>query len=145
MSALPHITVATVVQKDGRFLFVRENKGNGLVYNQPAGHVEVGESLIAAAHRETLEETGWVVEVSHLLGIYEYRSSDNGISYIRHCFIANPIEQKFPGPIDQDIADIQWLYKDELSGLKAQLRSPMVLRALEDYLQGQYFPLDVIR
>ena len=145
MNELPHVTVATIVPRNDRFLFVREHKGAGLVYNQPAGHVEVGESLIAAAHRETLEETGWVVEVTHLLGVYEYHSSTSGVSYIRHCFVANPVEQKYPGPIDRDIEDTQWLNMDELSHLKEHLRSPMVLRALEDYLRGEYFPLDVIR
>jgi len=145
MSELPHITVATVVPRDDRFLFVREHSDGALVYNQPAGHVEAGESLIAAAHRETLEETGWLVQVTALLGVYEYRSPANGISYIRHCFIANPVEQKHPGPLDGDIADTRWLRMEELLGLKDQLRSPMVWRALEDYQRGLVFPLEVIR
>lgn len=145
MSELPHITVATVVPRDGHFLFVREHSDGALVYNQPAGHVEAGEPLIAAATRETLEETGWLVQVTSLLGIYEYQSPVNGISYIRHCFIANPVAQKHPGPLDKDIADTQWLSMSELAGLKDQLRSPMVWRAVEDYQRGHYFPLDVIR
>lgn len=145
MSELPHITVATVVPRDGHFLFVRELSDGALVYNQPAGHVEAGESLIAAATRETLEETGWLVQVTSLLGVYEYQSAANGISYVRHCFIANPLKQKHPGPLDKDIADTQWLSMSELAGLKDQLRSPMVWRAVEDYQLGNYFPLDVIR
>lgn len=144
MSDRPHITVATVIQQDGRFLLVREKSAGEFVYNQPAGHVERGESLIAAAHRETLEESGWEVEISELLGIYEYLSPSNGISYIRHCFIAKPLIQRHPGPIDNDIEDIHWLQPDEIRNLQDQLRSPMVWRAVQDFERGQRYPLTVI-
>lgn len=140
----PHITVATVIQQDDRFLLVREKSDGTYVYNQPAGHVEHGESLIAAARRETLEESGWDVEIQELLGIYEYVSPTNGINYIRHCFIAKPVEQVHPGPIDSDIEDIHWLSLDEISNLQDQLRSPMVWRAVQDYLRGQCYPLAII-
>ena len=87
MHQLPHITVATIVERAGKFLMVKENSGGRLVYNQPAGHVEVKESLLDAAIRETLEETAWRVNLEKLLGIYQYTSPENGITYIRHCFI----------------------------------------------------------
>ena len=94
MHELPHITVATIVERDGKFLMVRENSGGRLVYNQPAGHVEPSETLFDAALRETLEETAWRVELKQLLGIYQYTSAENGITYIRHCFIAKAIEPR---------------------------------------------------
>ncbi len=144
MSERPHITVATVVQQDQRFLLVRERSASEFVYNQPAGHVEWGESLIEAAQRETLEESGWEVEVSELLGIYEYLSPTNGISYIRHCFTAKPLIQRHPGPIDRDIEDVHWLRLDEIRDLQDQLRSPMVWRAVQDFERGQRYPLTVI-
>ena len=140
----PHITVATVIQQDDRFLLVREKSDGTYVYNQPAGHVEHGESIIAAARRETLEESGWDVEIQELLGIYEYVSPANGINYIRHCFTAKPVEQVHSGPIDSDIEDVHWLSLDEISNLQDQLRSPMVWRAVQDYLRGQRYPLAVI-
>ena len=78
MHEAPHITVASVVQQAGRFLMVKENADGRTVYNQPAGHLELGESLIAAAERETLEETGWRVRATAFLGIYHYTSQHNG-------------------------------------------------------------------
>ena len=81
MHQLPHITVATIVERAGKFLMVKENSGGRLVYNQPAGHVEVKESLLDAAIRETLEETAWRVNLEKLLGIYQYTSPENGYLY----------------------------------------------------------------
>lgn len=144
MSDRPHITVATVVQREERFLLVRERSAGELVYNQPAGHVESGESLLEAAQRETLEESGWEVEISEFLGIYEFQSPANGISYIRHCFTAKPLIQRHAGPIDSDIEDIHWLLPEEIRHLQDQLRSPMVWRAVQDFQLGQRYPLTVI-
>ena len=145
MKNLPHITVATVVPLEGRFLMVREREFNKLVYNQPAGHVEVGETLMAAAVRETLEETGWQVQIQSLIGVYSYPQSANGIHYLRHCFIATPEQQLHSQPPDADIESALWLTLEELRGLKAQLRSPMVLRAIEDYLAGEAYPLSLLK
>lgn len=145
MKNLPHITVATVVPQEGRFLMVRERSLNELVYNQPAGHVEVGETLLTAAKRETLEETGWQVRIQALLGVYSYPQSANGIHYLRHCFIATPELQLYPQPPDAEIESALWMTIEELQGLKAQLRSPMVLRAIEDYLAGEAYPLSLLK
>lgn len=145
MKNLPHITVATVVPHEGRFLMVRERERNKLVYNQPAGHVEVGETLLAAAVRETHEETGWQVQIQSLIGVYSYPQSANGIHYLRHCFTATPEQQLHSQPPDADIESALWLTLEELRGLKAQLRSPMVLRAIEDYLAGEAYPLSLLK
>lgn len=144
MSQLPHITVATIVERDGRFLMVKENSNGLLVYNQPAGHVEANESLFEAARRETLEETGWRVELKQLLGVYQYRSESNDTTYIRHCFIADAIEPRTEQPLDADIVEALWLDYAELQRREAEMRSPLVLQVLRDYLAGVAHPLDVI-
>ena len=144
MHQLPHITVATVVERAGKFLMVKENSGGRLVYNQPAGHVEIGESLLDAAIRETLEETAWHVNLEQLLGIYQTTSPDNGITYIRHCFIAKAIEPRTERDLDEDIAEAVWLSLEELEQREAQMRSPLVLEVIRDYLKGVNYPLSLI-
>jgi 8-oxo-dGTP pyrophosphatase MutT (NUDIX family) len=145
MAEAPHITVACVIQKDNRFLLVREKSAGQIVYNQPAGHLEPGESLIAAAERESLEETGWQVKVEHFLGIYQYTSPHDGISYVRHCFVATPIKEVEYAELDSDILDCCWLPHDEIVALKSELRSPMVLSVLHDFVQGKIYPLSIIQ
>ena len=145
MHELPHITVATIVERDGKFLMVRENSGGRLVYNQPAGHVEPNETLFDAALRETLEETAWRVELKQLLGIYQYTSAENGITYIRHCFIAKAIEPRTERNLDPDILEAKWLTLKELEDFESELRSPLVLKVIRDYLSGVNFPLNVVQ
>lgn len=144
MHQLPHITVATIVERAGKFLMVKENSQGGLVYNQPAGHVEVKESLFDAAIRETLEETAWRVNLEQLLGIYQYTSPDNGITYIRHCFIAKAIEPRIERDLDEDIVEALWLSLEELQQRESQMRSPLVLQVIRDYLKGISYPLSLI-
>ena len=90
----PHITVATVIEDQGRFLLVEEMAEGRAVFNQPAGHLEANESLLQAALRETLEETGWDVELTGVTGIYLYTAPSNGITYQRVCFAAKPLQQR---------------------------------------------------
>lgn len=144
MAQLPHITVATVVERDGQFLMVKEQSDGLIVYNQPAGHLEENETLIAAAQRETLEETAWRVEIKYLLGVYQYTSPINGICYVRHCFIADAIQQMQDRKLDADIIEASWLSLDELEAHKAEMRSPLVLKVIEDYMRGQRFPLTLL-
>ena len=144
MPQRPHITVATVVERDGLFLMVKENIDGKIVYNQPAGHLELDESLVAAAQRETQEETGWSVRVTHLLGIYHYTSPANSICYVRHCFIATPLIMLPEVILDKEIIFAVWLSLDEIHALRTELRSPMVITAITDYLQGKRFPLSII-
>ena len=144
MHQLPHITVATIVERAGKFLMVKENSGGRLVYNQPAGHVEVKESLLDAAIRETLEETSWRVNLEKLLGIYQYTSPENGITYIRHCFIAKAIEPRTERDLDEDIAEAAWVSLEELEQRESEMRSPLVLEVIRDYLKGVSYPLSLI-
>jgi 8-oxo-dGTP pyrophosphatase MutT (NUDIX family) len=144
MSWYPHTTVATVVEDNGRFLMVEENADGEVVFNQPAGHLEAGESLIEAARRETLEETGWEVVVEKFLGLYHYTSPANQICYVRSCFIARPLQQDESRQLDAEILQTHWLTIDEIRRLGHRLRSPVVLRVLDDYLQGIAYPLSLV-
>ncbi|MFY9179504.1 MAG: NUDIX hydrolase [Venatoribacter sp.] len=139
----PHATVATIVERDGRFLLVEEIAELGSpVLNQPAGHIEKGETVIQAALRETLEETGWQVSVEALLGIYIY-AAPNDITYHRYCLIAKAISPVANAKLDTGIIGPRWLNLDEVRQ-STQLRSPMVLRCIEDYLAGKRYPLELI-
>lgn len=141
----PHITVATVVEDRGHFLFVEEFKGGQLVLNQPAGHLEAGESLRQAALRETLEETAWEVELTGLLGIYLYTAPSNGVTYQRVCFSARPVRHDPLRELDSDISGIAWLSRDELAADPERWRSELVLRCVDDYLSGISGPLELVR
>lgn len=140
----PHKTVATVIEKDGFFLMVEESIDGEILYNQPAGHLEDMETLEQAAIRETLEETAWLVKPLALLGLYQHNAA-NGVCYIRSCFIATTV-QHFPDrPLDTGILRAVWMSKDEIESRRPQLRSPVVLQVIDDYLAGKRYPLDVIQ
>lgn len=146
----PHATVATVVFDGERFLLVEEldrllNPGKP-VLNQPAGHLEEGESLTAAAERETLEETGWQVKVEAYLGLY-INTAANGITYHRHCFIARPLAAVPGALLDEGILGPRWLTLAEILAAEqaGRLRSPMVRPGCEDFLAGRRYPLDLIQ
>lgn len=145
MSQRLHITVATVVAKEDKFLMVEELQGGETVYNQPAGHLEFGESLVSAAVRETLEETNWTVEVTHVLGIYHYIANGSEAHYVRHCFIAEPIEEVHGRALDPDIISVAWLTYEQIVDRAKQLRSPLVMRNIDDYLSGVKHPLTIER
>ena len=140
----PHVTVACVIEHQGKFLFVEELSNGKRVLNQPAGHLEVNETLVDAAVREALEETAWQVEVTDLLGFYSYTSPHNQTCYHRWCFIARPIQELENHPLDPVILQALWLSADELRQQQERLRSPMVLRAVDDYLEGTRYPLGLL-
>lgn len=139
----PHMVVATVVEKDGKFLLVYENDEGRQVYNQPAGHWDEGETIYEAALRETREETGWAVKLNYIIGNYIYYSAHNNITYYRTAFAASAVE-KISDQLDKGIIEAIWLSYDEIIARRAQLRSPLVLRVIDDYLAGKKFPLDLI-
>ncbi|MCG2579380.1 MAG: NUDIX hydrolase [Marinobacter sp.] len=144
MTWTPHATVAVVVENDqGRFLLVEEVSSGLVVFNQPAGHIEEDEAILDAVRRETLEETGWQVEPVHFLGLYTYKAPANGVTYYRFCYSARAVK-KITDQLDDGIIAAHWLTPDEIAGLGGQLRSPLVLRCIEDYRKGRRFPLDVI-
>ena len=146
----PHTTVATLVYAEARFLLVEEmdqiSPDKGAVLNQPAGHLEEGESLVDAAVRETLEETGWLVEVEAYLGLY-INIAPNGVTYHRHCFIARPLSEVPDAVLDEGILGPRWLSFDEILAEAEQdrLRSPMVLPCCRDFLAGRRYPVELIQ
>lgn len=141
----PHVTVATVVARDGRFLMVEERARGRLVLNQPAGHLEPGESLLAAAVRETLEETGWTVELEHLLGVQQWTSPRSGSHFVRLSFAARPLTHDEGRQLDDGIVRALWMSRAELVAEHARLRSPLVLDSVDDWLSGRRLPLDAVR
>ncbi|WP_454255482.1 NUDIX hydrolase [Pseudomonas sp. Marseille-Q8238] len=145
MDWTPHITVATIVEDQGRFLFVEEHCAGQQVLNQPAGHLEANESLIQAAVRETLEETGWEIEVTAVTGIYLYTAPSNGVTYQRVCFAARPLRHRPESPLDQGIIGPLWLSREELESQRKRWRSELVGQCLDDYLSGERFALSLIR
>ena len=145
MDFKPHITVATIVEDNGRFLFVEEQKNGKLVLNQPAGHLDPDETLGEAAIRETLEETGWDVELTGVVGIYLYTAPSNGVTYQRVCFVANALRHHPERALDTGIVGAPWMTRDELASQPDRWRSELVLRCIDEYLAGPIHPLSVIR
>lgn len=141
----PHVTVATIVPQDGRFLLVEENVHGRLVINQPAGHLEPGETLAEAAVRETLEETGWDVEIESLLGIQQWTSSASGSHFVRFTFSARALHHDPQRALDEGIVRALWLGRDEIAQAHERLRSPLVLHSVDDWICGRRLPLDTIR
>lgn len=144
VSALPRITVAAVVPDGDRFLYVEESVAGALVINQPAGHLEPGETLVEAAVRETLEETGWQVEVTGLVAVYHWPDPPDRKPVLRFTFAARPLSHDPGRPLDTGIVRAVWLRQDELLGGGHRLRSPLVARSLHDFLNGQPAPLSLL-
>jgi len=139
----PHVTVAAVVERNSRFLIVEEVSDGQLVYNQPAGHLDEGESLIKAAVRETLEETAWSFTPEALVGIYRWHNPDNNSTYLRVCFTGQCTIHDPNQRLDAGIVRAEWLSRAELSA-SGRLRSPLVLRCIDDYLAGIRYPLNLL-
>ncbi len=140
----PDVTVATVVVRDGRLLVVEETVGGARVLNQPAGHLEPDESLFDAALRETLEETGWDVELTAFIGAYQWKSPVDGRHFLRMAFAAEPLLHHAGRALDEGIIQALWLTPGELQAESARHRSPLVWRAVEDFLAGRRFPLQAL-
>lgn len=140
----PDVTVAAVVPRGSHFLLVEETVRGQLVLNQPAGHLEPDESLHAAACRETLEETAWSVELTGLVGIYQWANSDTDSHFVRFTFIARPLQHHSERALDAGIVRAVWLTRAEIEAQSARLRSPMILRSIDDYLRGICLPLDAV-
>ena len=141
----PNATVATVIERDGLFLMVEEiDKVTGeCVYNQPAGHLEPDESLVAAAVREVLEETGYHSEVTGYLGVSLFRGG-NGVTYLRHSFVAKVLSFDATVTLDEGIIAAHWIGLSEIRENAERLRSPLTLRVIENYVDGHIAPLSLV-
>jgi len=148
----PSTTVAAVIERNGKFLLVEEHTPQGLRLNNPAGHLDFGESLTAACAREALEETMHLFQPTALLGVYMSRfvrpahgaAVAEDITYLRFAFCGVLGQLQAGCTLDTGIVRTLWLTADELRASAARHRSPLVLRCMEDYLAGQRFPLSLI-
>ena len=139
----PSVTVAAVIERDGRFLLVEELQEGRRVLNQPAGHLDPGETLVAACAREVLEETAHRFEPTGLVGIYRWVYKPADVTFLRFCFSGEilGIESR---PLDKEILGLHWLNLQELKDKALQHRSPLVQQCMDDYLAGRIFPLDLL-
>ncbi len=144
MTWKPHVTVAAIAQIQGKFLMVEEVIDGSIVYNQPAGHLEPGETLLQAVVRETLEETAWHFKPNAVTGIYQWHNNKSDTSFIRFCFSGDCLQHDQHRPLDSDIQQAVWLSMDDIEKRSRDLRSPMVLQCLRDYLNGNQQPLSIL-
>ena len=142
------MTVAAVIERDGKFLLVEEHTPEGLRLNNPAGHLDPGESPLQACAREALEETTYGFTPTALVGVYLSRfqreATGEDITYLRFAFCGTLGEAQPERPLDTGIVRTLWLTPDELRASQARHRSPLVLRCVEDYLAGLRYPLALI-
>jgi len=144
----PRITVAAVIERGGQFLLVEEEDEGRMLFNQPAGHLELNESLVEACAREVLEESAWHFRPRELVGIYRWSkpasASSPSVTYLRFAFCGELGEHEAGRPLDTGIVRALWLDAGEIRASRGRHRSPLVLRCVEDYLAGRRYPLDAL-
>jgi len=145
MSWIPHITVASVIEEDKKYLLVEEYVQELVVLNQPAGHLEENETIIEACAREVLEETAYKVKVDYLIGIYQERERNSPDMWLRFCFKCTVENEIIDRKLDKNIIRKVWLNKDDIVSPRYNLRSNMVLKCINDYESGQRYPNEVIQ
>lgn len=142
----PNVTVAAVIEKDGKYLLVEEEfeEGSGLFLNQPAGHLDPGESIVQGVIRETLEETAYTFVPEYLLGIYQWHSHRADTTYLRFAF-GGRITNHDPGRVlDIGILRAAWFGLDETHQMIHRHRSPLVMQCIRDYVAGKHYPLELL-
>ena len=144
MQWMPHATVAAIVEDQGKFLLVEEETDRGNRYNQPAGHLEDKESLLAAVVRETMEETAYTFHPEALLGIYHWKHEHNDSTYLRFAYIGRVSHHQPTQELDEGIVRSVWMTVEEMREQAMLMRSPQVLKCVEDYLAGKRYPLEAI-
>jgi ADP-ribose pyrophosphatase YjhB (NUDIX family) len=145
----PNVTVAALAERDGRFLLVEEETPEGIRFNQPAGHLDEGESLLEACAREALEETAWRFRPNALVGIYQWprpkRENEDDITYLRFAFAGRLGEEETGRKLDTGILRAVWMTPEEIEASQERHRSPLVWQCVQDYLAGRRYPLEIIR
>ena len=144
----PNVTVAAIIEREGRFMLVEEHTSEGLRLNNPAGHLDEGETPVRACAREALEETAHAFAPTALVGVYLSRvpreATGEDITYLRFAFAGELGAFDAQRPLDDGIVRTVWMTPDEVRASAARHRSPLVLRCIEDHLAGQRFPLSLI-
>jgi len=140
----PAVTVTAILEDAGRFLFVEEMSGGRLVLNQPAGHLDPGESLIAACKREVLEETAHRCTPTALVGIYRHHYAPEDVTFLNFSFVARIDGIEKGRPLDAEILRLHWLSWEEIEARREEHRSPLVAERLIDYRAGRRYPLDIL-
>ena len=140
----PHVTVAAVIERDGKFLLVEEETDSGIRYNQPAGHLECREALTDAVVHEVLEETGCTFVPQYLIGVYNWRNEAKDLTYLRFAFGGEVVAHDAQRSLDAGIIAAHWLSLDEIRALQPRHRSPLVMRGIDDWLAGKRYPLDLL-
>jgi len=140
----PNVTVAAIAQREDRFLLVEEEDNEMIVFNQPAGHLEKGETLVDAVKREVLEETAWDFQPEAITGIYLYHNQRVDITYLRVCFFGTCLNHYPDNKLDTGILAARWMDRQELETNRDRLRSKMVLRCIDDFLSGKRYPLEIL-
>jgi len=140
----PHVTVAAVIYKENKFLLVEEQIDQNIVFNQPAGHLEPGETIISAVKREVNEETAWHFEPDDLVALQLWRKTVDSPSFLRICLAGSVHSYDSNQPLDHGIIKTHWLSRDDIMRKKYHLRSPLVLKTIETFLAGQRYPLSLL-
>ncbi len=141
----PNVVVAAIAEREGRFLLVEEEADGSLVLNQPAGHLDEGESLLEAVVRETLEETAWHFEPQALLGVYRWVHPEKNVTYMRFAFTGRVTRHEPERTLDEGIVRALWLTPDEIRNARTRHRSPLIERCLNDFLAGQRHSLELLK
>jgi len=141
----PHVTVAAVIEQDNKFLLVEEHTNNGIAFNQPAGHLENGESILTAVKREVNEETAWQFEPEIIIAIQLWRKNPDVPSFLRVCFAGKVHSFAPEQALDDDIIATHWLTREQIAAKKSQLRSQLVLNTVDAYLNGERYPLSLLK
>jgi len=140
----PNVTVAAVIERDGKFLLVEEETSHGVRFNQPAGHLEADESILDAVTREALEESAYHFVPQYLLGIYRWHSDESNTTYLRFAFTGAIAGHEADRQLDAGILQAVWMTPDEIRSTQKQHRSPLILRCVEDYLYNKRYPLELL-
>jgi 8-oxo-dGTP pyrophosphatase MutT (NUDIX family) len=144
MTWKPNVTVAAVINKNDQYLLVEEQTKSGVLFNQPAGHLEPNESIIQGAIRETLEETGYTFRPQWLLGIYNWHSLVNDTTFLRFAFFGTADCYDHNRELDEGIVRAAWFNTNEIYELVHRHRSPLVIKCIEDHLAGKQYPLEIL-
>lgn len=140
----PNVTVAAVIEQDGKFLLVEEHTSQGLRFNQPAGHLEANESLLNAVVREALEESAYDFEPQHLVGVYRWHATASNTTYLRFAYSGRILAHHAGRALDKGIVHAVWMTPDEIRATVPRHRSPLILHCVEDYLAGKRYPLELV-